>query len=477
MISTFVFLILNHCSVCVAGTPDSYGIIVDAGSSGSRVRMFQWEASDPAGTLQPVTPSDEDEDDFEVEPGLSSYADTPSDAGLSLKGPVQAAKKYIPEDKQGSTPFFVKATAGMRLLEAAKATAVFDSVSSALSCGGAANSTFKFVSANIISGEAEGVFGYISANKILNTLGTNTVVGALDLGGASTQVTFSPATQNIREAEMSFYVNGNRKSVYSKSYMRFGQSQAIMRIMESLVKAAPNAAVITYPCWNVGLSSMESIAGSAHSQVNFTGSGDAAACSALAQQLMHSDYECTMPNCAIAGTHMTAISGHFRAFSAFFYTANGVGLLGWSEEKALSRKEIKDATAVFCGKPWAEVQSKYAEVYCFAGHYVSHILEAYGFAETDNTTVTYSRKINGTSLDWTLGAALFQTQLMPMSMEEVNVCTDASAVATSACEDETNVDDKGADSVVSIARPHTSISVLGKLSFFSLMLWLCCDVF
>jgi len=477
MISTFVFLILNHCSVCVAGTPDSYGIIVDAGSSGSRVRMFQWEASDPAGTLQPVTPSDEDEDDFEVEPGLSAYASTPGDAGVSLKGPIQAAKKYIPADKQSTTMLFIMATAGMRLLDAATATNVFKFVSEALAPGGAAESPFKFVSAQILSGEEEGVFGYVSANRILNKLGTSSALGALDLGGASTQVTFKPSTPNIRAGEYMLYANGTRQSVYTHSYIKYGQDQAIIRLLELLVKSAPDAAVIANPCYNVGLNKMQSVAGSTHSQVNFTGSGDAAACSALAQQLMHSDYECTMPNCAIAGTHMTAISGHFRAFSAFFYTANGVGLLGWSEEKALSRKEIKDATAVFCGKPWAEVQSKYAEVYCFAGHYVSHILEAYGFAETDNTTVTYSRKINGTSLDWTLGAALFQTQLMPMSMEEVNVCTDASAVATSACEDETNVDDKGADSVVSIARPHTSISVLGKLSFFSLMLWLCCDVF
>merc|ERR1719161_2234034 len=77
-------------------------------------------------------PAEADEDFFETTPGLSSYAENTSFAGVSLQGIVAAATKYIPESLQASTKLWVKATAGMRTVDQVKTKAIWDSVSAYL---------------------------------------------------------------------------------------------------------------------------------------------------------------------------------------------------------------------------------------------------------------------------------------------------------------------------------------------------------
>jgi hypothetical protein len=120
---------------------------------------------------------------------------------------------------------------------------------------------------------------------------------------------------------------------------------------------------------------------------------------------------------------MTELRGEFRAFSAFFYTLLDLGIIGWNEEKKFSRKEIREAAAVFCRKEFNAVvlASKSGDpqkIYpvCCSGFFIAHILEAYGFAETDNTSITFGRKIAGVSADWTMGAALYETSLLPLHL-------------------------------------------------------------
>mmetsp|Transcript_87613 Transcript_87613/g.230866 ORF Transcript_87613/g.230866 Transcript_87613/m.230866 type:complete len:465 (-) Transcript_87613:70-1464(-) len=421
-------LFASLLGVCAAQM--NYGLIVDAGSSGSRLRMYQRSSSSP---LSEISPSSADAPLFEVKPGLSSYADTPSQAGPSLAGPIEAAKTYIPKDAQASALLFVKATAGMRLLVKAKAKAVFDAVRAYLGSGGTSNSTFKFVSAETISGEEEGVFGYLSVNYLLGNLASNsTTVGALDLGGASTQVTFKPI-QDIRDNEFDFYVEEARQTVYTKSYIRYGQDQALLRSFESLVMKFPGASTIDHPCFNLGFNQTETVLGS---MKTFVGTSNATECSALAKNLLHIDYECLMPACAIAGEHMTEVTGSFQAFNSFFYTANGLGLVGWSSSVALSRKQIYDAATTICAKNITAAVADsgqavgFAKLYCFMGFFMSHVLEAYGFAENDSTSVIYSRKIAGKSADWTAGAALFESQSLPLVFTK-NLCSASTTSTTS----------------------------------------------
>eukprot|EP00930_Biecheleria_cincta_P052028 TRINITY_DN3724_c0_g1_i1.p1 TRINITY_DN3724_c0_g1~~TRINITY_DN3724_c0_g1_i1.p1 ORF type:complete len:451 (+),score=80.53 TRINITY_DN3724_c0_g1_i1:77-1429(+) len=403
-------------SPCAFAAEDKYVLIVDAGSSGSRMRMFK----ETSIGLEQVVPTEEDEASFETEPGLSAYVDNPSSAGSSLSGIIGAAKAYIPQSMQSSTPIFVKATAGMRLLEAAQARAVFESVTDFLQ---SSSSPFAFGSARILSGEEEALFGFLSVNMLLGSM-ENATIGAMDYGGASQQVTFIPKNM-IRDGIFPVYIGDELLPTYTKSYMRFGQDQAILRSMEALVKAhkAGGSASnnITHPCYNTGYVEENVIGGETF---RFVGSSEPDACSDLVRGLLLLDIECLMAPCAIFGTHMPAIGDQkFRAFSANFYAVNGIGLVGWNSEATLSPKQIKEAAIPFCSKNISAAQAvsggdtKYVKNYCFSAMMIVHVMKAFGFTD-DAMAVIFSRKIAGKSADWTMGAALYETQLMPIHFHE-----------------------------------------------------------
>jgi len=227
--------------------------------------------------------------------------------------------------------------------------------------------------------------------------------------------------------EFSFYVNRSRMSVYAKSYIQFGLATAVQRAMKVFAKkAGTDKSMVEYPCFQKGYSELVEID---DKQVNFTGTGNPAACNAITKGLLHEEYECLLEPCALMGVHMPKVKKWktYYGLANFFYIANGLGLIGWGEAKSITPKAIFDETQGFCkmtlkdakahsGAPW-----KYKKNHCFGGHYMYHILKAYGFEE-DAGHIVFARKLKGKSADWTTGAALYETQLMPVSLQSRDVC-------------------------------------------------------
>lgn len=61
------------------------------------------------------------------------------------------------------------------------------------------------------------------------------VLGALDLGGASTQITFQPGVPvEDRNTSVFFRLYGTNYSLYSHSYLCYGQSQALKMLLAAL---------------------------------------------------------------------------------------------------------------------------------------------------------------------------------------------------------------------------------------------------
>jgi Golgi nucleoside diphosphatase len=101
-----------------------------------------------------------------VKPGLSTFAATPDGAGLGYMRPLlDFARAIVPAEQQRSAVLLLRATAGMRLVPAAAAQRIYDSLYEAVRTHGAFSPTRALF--GTLSGEDEGVFGWLAVNQLL----------------------------------------------------------------------------------------------------------------------------------------------------------------------------------------------------------------------------------------------------------------------------------------------------------------------
>lgn len=175
----------SMCPVNVsAGT--FYGIMFDAGSTGTRIHVYTF-VQRTSGQL----PFLEGEIFDSVKPGLSAFVDQPKQGAETVQELLEVAKDSIPRSHWKRTPVVLKATAGLRLLPEQKAQTLLLEVEEIFK-----NSPFLVPddSVSIMDGSYEGILAWVTVNFLTGQLhgrGQETV-GTLDLGGASTQITFLP---------------------------------------------------------------------------------------------------------------------------------------------------------------------------------------------------------------------------------------------------------------------------------------------
>jgi len=139
-----------------------YALMIDAGSTGSRIHVYKFHNCFDVPTLEHET--------FEqIKPGLSSYANSPEKAAESLDALLDIAVAEIPKELQACTPLAVKATAGLRLLGEAESKAILDAVERRI------HSNYPFPlpesdGVTIMDGKDEGVYAWITTNYLLGIL-------------------------------------------------------------------------------------------------------------------------------------------------------------------------------------------------------------------------------------------------------------------------------------------------------------------
>jgi len=200
-------------------TPKSvHAVVIDSGSTGSRVLAFSFRHHPVSSELILY-----DELWEQSKPGLSSYAGDPAEGAASITSLLELAKARIPQAAWASTPVFVAATAGLRLLPADQSEALIDAIKKTLH-----TSVFIDRGVDILSELDEGVFGWVTVNYLLHKLTTAAEsYVALDLGGGSTQVTFLPKQPaTLASSPASFLhkvkVGGVEETLYSHSYLGAG---------------------------------------------------------------------------------------------------------------------------------------------------------------------------------------------------------------------------------------------------------------
>ncbi|XP_052537283.1 ectonucleoside triphosphate diphosphohydrolase 8-like isoform X2 [Tympanuchus pallidicinctus] len=222
-----------------------YGMVFDAGSSHTSLFVYEWD-SDKQNNTGVVSQT------FSCDvqgPGITSYANDPPKAGDSLRECLEEALKVVPAAKQRDVSVYFGATAGMRLLREQNSSAadqVLAEVAKTIQ-----EYPVAFCGAQIITGEEEGAYGWITINYLLESFTkyspkahmwvhpeADDSFGALDLGGASTQISFVPKGSFINWNETSrFTLYGYNYNIYTHSYTCYGQNEMWKRLAKELIVA------------------------------------------------------------------------------------------------------------------------------------------------------------------------------------------------------------------------------------------------
>ncbi|CDK26657.1 unnamed protein product [Kuraishia capsulata CBS 1993] len=371
---------------------DRYGIVIDSGSSGSRIQIYTWK--DPA-SLQKGSSDDQilnsvpkiiqnESWSYKITPGLSSYADKPSKVWDShFKHLIKHAEEIIPESHHAQTPIFVQATAGMRLLPEKKREKVLEATCKSIK----GHSKFQIEDCashvQVIDGETEGLYGWIGLNYLKGTLNdydaTKSVVdhssfGFMDMGGASTQIAFVPSSlEELKKHEDDVYnvylrnIDGNaqRWSVFVSTWLGFGANEARRRHLKSLISSLPEG--ISYDLDGDGYNDIIDPCSPKDMKIkqeygdhkyDITGSGDYEMCLKLLYPLLLKNLPCKDYPCLFNGVHAPPIDfekDKFIGVSEYWYTANDVFHMGGEYNFMKYNEKLKE----FCESPWEDIQANF----------------------------------------------------------------------------------------------------------------------
>ncbi|KAM4705834.1 ectonucleoside triphosphate diphosphohydrolase 3 [Rhinophrynus dorsalis] len=414
-----------------------YGIVLDAGSSRTTVYVYQWpaEKENNTGVVNQTLKCNVKGG------GISSYANQPERATTYIDECMKNVRNIIPMNQQNSTPAYLGATAGMRLLRLKNESAAREVLTSIQNYF--QTQPFDFKGAHIITGQEEGVYGWITVNYLMgNFLERNIwsawvrphgaeTTGALDLGGASTQISFIPeksAQNHNSTVEVTLY--GYRYNVYTHSFQCYGRDEAEKRLLASLAQD-PAVKVYENPCYPrnyvVNLTMGHTFGSlcsapfrpanyNADRLISFKGVGDPAQCLEKVSSLFNFTACHGQGDCSFDGVYQPKVKGNFSAFAGFYYTANALNLTGY-----FPLNKFNSSMSAFCAEEWSKLpqilprfDETYARSYCFSANYIYHLLvHGYKFDNESWLQINFQKEVGNSSIAWSLGYMLNLTNMIP----------------------------------------------------------------
>jgi Golgi nucleoside diphosphatase len=461
-----------------------HGLMIDAGSTGSRLHIYEWaprilrtedDINDAVTGNKLSFPGTESRWTDRLRPGIASFgsqdlSDEQLEAAIAdYLQPLLDFAKTILHEKQvefGTYPIFLRATAGMRILEPQNRARVIQTVRNLFN-----NKTycpFAFVDeqARVLSGEEEAIYDWTGVNFLLGDLleqseGAGTVInpkqthGALDLGGASTQISFYEPNEDIMSNLFKLQIGQAKHwNVYAHSFLFYGMNEAISRFQAKLSAGKTSYQRLVEGIYNPCLAG--GVKHEIRTNIHFTASGDETwgyneeypsgdgsyqavlkndhetgdfdRCMELTESLLHLEKNdwCEFAHkgdCSLAGIYQPELPSHmqdesfgeFVAFSNFYHVWRFLHL----PERA-TIGELYNATRSACSMNHNElvafnegrVPDEELDSYCFRSTYVYQLLRnGYGFRTNDKIRVT--KVINGHKVGWALGAMLYEINSMP----------------------------------------------------------------
>eukprot|EP01026_Neomeris_dumetosa_P028384 TRINITY_DN22992_c0_g1_i3.p1 TRINITY_DN22992_c0_g1~~TRINITY_DN22992_c0_g1_i3.p1 ORF type:complete len:455 (+),score=56.50 TRINITY_DN22992_c0_g1_i3:130-1494(+) len=400
-------------------------VIIDAGSSGSRVHVYEWkleqneEEWENRGGVEEKLSVVLPEPTIKNDVPLSSYVQQPKNAGKSLKKLVQFSKHVVPRCQIQSTPVLLMATAGLRLLPSEIQNQILESCRQILKKSGFQTRS-EWV--RIIDGKEEATFAYLAVNYLFGQVVSDYVgegkkcrqlVGVFELGGASFQAAFQ-ATEDVAEQhQIDASLLGVGLHLYANSFLSLGLDEAFIQVHKWVGEHMAQQSSAS-PCVPRG--------GEVDS---FTkGTGNFKGCRKLLnvfyqrhepciqqQQPGNLEVECNLNGQQVPDAKLVSKGAIFVATENFFYT---IKILNLPTDASLA--EVEQAGKNFCRLSWQQLQRRYRHVperyllkTCFGAVLIIQLLhDSFGIPMDERGRVLFVNKVNDVSLDWTLGALVQQ---------------------------------------------------------------------
>ena len=449
----------------IQSQPDyEYGIVMDAGSSHTKLFVYKWNGEKKENTAV----AEQIHTCSVLGPGISSYEKNPDGLAPGLRICLSEAKDTVPEDKYSATPVYLGATAGMRLIHEVNST-VTDQILKVVQ-NTIAEFPFKFTDphkqARIITGAEEGLYSWVTSNYLtgrfgmvhpfslksnddkwnLQDTGSNTV-GALDMGGASTQITFYPGNGVVIPKDYSgdVVLYGMNYTVYTHSYLCYGINEIERKYKALLVKSLNFSSSITNPCGPSGKTTLETYTDvfeapctkadqsfmfqdvDKNATYEFVGTSNYTQCRETVKMLFNFGANCSYSECSFNGSYQAPVMGEFYAFSNFFFEMDFLNMTNNSSKTSLT--DYKKVLTDLCNSPWSKVKDMktvsrtYLPWYCFRGQYILSILvEGYHFDETSWKNINFINTVNkNTEIGWSLGFMISSSTSIPASTPDKKI--------------------------------------------------------
>ncbi|RUS74858.1 hypothetical protein EGW08_017382, partial [Elysia chlorotica] len=378
----------------------SYGILLDAGSSSTKLKIYRWSKPESGPSVPNVTLMPLDKSQRKFKPGLAELEGLDA-IRTYLANILQVAQGLVPAAKHAGTPLFVLATAGFRLLGVSSAREGMQDVEQILLNSSVHPFRFSAGGASVLSGEEEAAYAWIAANYLLGFFTGNRPdsdsVGILEMGGGSTQIAFIPRDPLMAE-EFQVIIGGKRYSLYAQSYLHFGLDAIRERLEGQVVSAAGcNTSTVNQPCMLTGDS--EHITACGNLTVMLQGTGSPIECKRLFDELLASapPENCFLEPCAIGSVFQPSVEGiDFYAISSFVYSLEAAGVVG--RDGTLDLRRLFYQAQQYCSKNLSEYTERdrdFASANCMQALYTNELFtKPYGFQKTTNR-IKVTNKIHG----------------------------------------------------------------------------------
>jgi hypothetical protein len=343
-------------------------IVIDAGSTGSRLHLYAYDqeiATLSADNIQELYVR-------KINPGIASIPLTE----IAINNYLSNLLRDLTVD---NIPIYFYATGGMRL----HPKILQDRYFTLLANWFKQHQEYRVMDLRVISGNEEGVFGWLAVNEILGRLSGNnqSLVGLLDLGGASTQLVFPINNISYVAPEDLQHVNiaGQDVVLFVHSFLGLGSTEVLNRFKNQSSCMPKN-----YPM-DKGL----------------TGEGDAYTCATVLTKNLNNDYK--VQHIVQQLVQSNSIESWYTLGTVSAMTKKPPFLLPRNEFSAKSLFE--QGNQEICNMQWPDLQIRYPndsymQYNCLiSAYYYALTVNGYGI----NAEQKISTMPSETETDWTLG--------------------------------------------------------------------------